>query len=317
MPVRRLAAAVALCAATAAGCGLGPGADKGEVDLTVSRDYGAHVLVHKADSIKESDTVLRVLDRNADISTRYGGGFVQSIDGLAGGQSGGRSTDWFFYVNGIEAPIGSAQYRPADGDRIWWDYRDWTAAMRVPAVVGSWPEPFVHGFQGHRWPTTILCEASKQVCAQVRSLVTAAGITTTEPTTVMQSGGATISTRVTRIDSDHAKILVGDWQTLSLDPIVRLLAGPPSGSGVFARFAGGRRPLLDLLNDHGDVAGSLGHGAGLVAALRSGDGPPTWVVTGTDGKGVAAAASLVGDGLRNHYAVATDGSGGPIPVPVP
>ncbi len=62
-------------------------------------------------------------------ATRFGGGFVQSIDGLAAGTNGGRRSDWFFYVNGIESPIGSAEYDPSGGDRIWWDYRDWSAAI--------------------------------------------------------------------------------------------------------------------------------------------------------------------------------------------
>ena len=148
IPVRILAAALALCAAAVAGCGLGPGKDEGEVELTVTRDYGSKVMLQKSDSIRESDTVLRVLDRNADITTRYGGGFIQSIDGLAGGQSGGRRSDWFFYVNGVESPIGSAEYDPSGGDRIWWDYRDWTAAMRVPTVVGARPGPVFDRLQG-------------------------------------------------------------------------------------------------------------------------------------------------------------------------
>ena len=85
MRPRILAAALASCAAAVAGCGLGPGQDEGEVSLAVTRDYGTKVMVEKSDSIRESDTVLRLLDRNADITTRYGGGFIQSIDGLAGG----------------------------------------------------------------------------------------------------------------------------------------------------------------------------------------------------------------------------------------
>ncbi len=133
----------------------------------MTRDYGTKVLQQKEDSIHESDTVFRVLDRNADVSTRYGGGFVQSIDGLSGAQSGGRSSDWFFYVNGIESPIGSTQYDLSGDDRIWWDYRDWTAAMRVPAVVGSWPEPFVHGFQGKRWAPAVSCEGAAAPCDTV------------------------------------------------------------------------------------------------------------------------------------------------------
>ena len=46
---------------------------------------------------------MRVLEGSAEISTRYGGGFVQSIEGLEAEQSDGRSLDWFFYVNGVES----------------------------------------------------------------------------------------------------------------------------------------------------------------------------------------------------------------------
>jgi hypothetical protein len=315
IPTRNLAAALALCAAAVAGCGLGPGKDEGDVNLTVTRDYGATVMLQKSDSIRESDTVMRVLDRNADVSTRYGGGFIQSIDGLAGSQSGGRSSDWFFYVNGIESPIGSAQYDPSGGDRIWWDYRDWTAAMRVPAVVGSWPEPFVHGFQGTHWSTTVDCQASPPTCQRVEDHLREAGITTVPPTVVEQDEGGDIGQQVTRISG--IRVVVGTWPRLHADSVAHLLAADPSESGVFARFVSTHRPLLELLNTRGQPAGSIGKGGGLIAALRPGDGPPTWVVTGTDAKGLAAAAALLGDQLRNHYAYATQPGAGPIGVPVP
>jgi Domain of unknown function (DUF4430) len=295
---RILAAAMALGATAVAGCGLGPGKSTGDVDLTVTRDYGTEVLAQKQDPIHESDTVLRVLDRSADITTRYGGGFVQSIDGLAGTQSGGRSSDWFFYVNGIESPIGGAQYDLSGGDRIWWDYRDWTAAMPVPAVVGSWPEPFVHGFQGHRWPTAINCQAAAPACATVSERLRSAGVRPTAPA------------------QDSIDVDVGTWQDIRNDRDVGVLSGGPDGSGVFARFVGDRRPLLELLDQEGEPAGSIGKGGGLIAALRSGNGPPTWVVTGTDPKGVTAAANLLGDALHNHYAVATQPGAGGIGVPV-
>ena len=85
---------------------------------------------------------MRFLDREAEIETRYGGGFVQSIDGSAArprtaGASTGSSTSTASSRRSAPPRCGFAP-----GDRIWWDYRDWTDAMRVPAVVGSWPEPF-------------------------------------------------------------------------------------------------------------------------------------------------------------------------------
>jgi hypothetical protein len=298
--VRGLAVALALCATAVAGCGLGPGKDEGDVQLTVTRDYGTKVMLQKSDSIRESDTVLRLLDRNADITTRYGGGFIQSIDGLAGSQSAGRTSDWFFYVNGIESPIGSAEYDPSGGDRIWWDYRDWTAAMRVPAVVGAWPEPFAHGFEGRRWTTHPVCLTAGSVCDTVIARLGSAGV---------RSPGS---------GPNSITVLVGPWNAIRREAPADLLADGPDRSGVFARFvSSASRPLLEVLNQQGQPAGSIGKGGGLIAALRPGDGPPTWVVTGTDAKGVSAAASLLGDGLRNRYALATQPGAGPIGVPVP
>ena len=150
---RSVVVAVAL-AATTTGCGLGPGdSSPGTATLTVTRDYGADPVLEASESDpSESETVIRFLDREAEITTRYGGGFVQSIDGTAGGVEGGRSNDWFFFVNGIESPRGSAEVAVRGGDRIWWDYRDWTAAISTPAVVGSWPEPFLQASAEPREP---------------------------------------------------------------------------------------------------------------------------------------------------------------------
>src|SRR4051794_4488596 len=172
----RLAAA-ALIGAAAAGCGLGAGPSIGEVELTVTRDYGTEPVIERStDSAHDSDSVMRLLDRNAKITTRYGGGFVQSIDGVEGGTPGGRVHDWFFYVNGVESSQGAADYTLHAGERVWWDYRDWGAAQRVPAVVGSFPEPFAHGFDGRFHPADVQCAAVPgSTCAAVRRRLRRAG----------------------------------------------------------------------------------------------------------------------------------------------
>jgi len=96
---RQAAAAALLCGVAAAGCGFGAGPrSEGTATLTVTRDYGRSTLVDEAeDDPPASETVIRFLDREAEITTRYGGAFVQSIDGLAGTESDGRRYDWFFY----------------------------------------------------------------------------------------------------------------------------------------------------------------------------------------------------------------------------
>jgi hypothetical protein len=304
----RAAVTALICAAAAAGCGLGPGEERGETELTVTRDYGSQLLTRQDQSLRESDDVLSLLDRSTDLETRYGGRFVQSIDGISGDSADGRRRDWFFYVNGIESPIGSADYRPDDGDRIWWDHHDWTSVMRVPAVVGSWPEPFVHGFRGDHWPTVLVCAGDgTAACSDVARIATRAGIDLDDDAGTREPA--------TDGDSHAARLVIGTWDELAGDPVAGLLSGSPSDSGVFARFSGsGSATRLELLDVRAEVAETLGAGAGLVAALRPEDGPPTWVISGTDAAGVEAAIALLGDPLRDHYAVASAG-GAPTPLP--
>jgi hypothetical protein len=301
---RSVAVAIALLlggALAAAGCGIGPGSGVGEVSLTVTRDYGGERVQPPAtDEASESDTVMRVLDRSADISTRYGGGFVQSIDGLEADEHSGDSFDWFFFVNGVESTVGAADYPLHGGEAIWWDYREWSAAMRVPAVVGSWPQPFLGGYDGERRPVAVECLGGGGACGVARAALAAAGVS-------VASG-----------EPDGAiRVLVGPWARLREDAAAAQIEGGPQASGVFAelepRGAGFRLVGLD---EDGKPARTFGPGAGLVAATRRFDAPPIWVVTGVDRAGVRAAAGMLDAAhLRDRYAVAIEG-GEEAPLPV-
>jgi hypothetical protein len=301
--------AVALAAAAAAsGCGFGEGErTEGEAALTVTRDYGAEpVLEATISDPPESETVIRFLDREAEITTRFGGGFVQSINGVSGEIADGRTRDWFFFVNGIESSVGAAEVTVRGGDRIWWDYRDWTEALRTPAVVGSWPEPFAQEASGtDRRPVAVDCAGERPPCELVAERLADEGI----EATVRSSGSAS--------REDELRLLVGDWEDIRDDPLAAQLAHDPASSGVFARFrdAAGGDELVALDERGGEVA-ELGPGTGLVAGLRRGEDLPLWVITGTDGAGVEAAADLLdGDALADHYAVATtDGAELPLPA---
>ena len=311
-----LAATALICVVAAAGCGLGPGDDAGKAELTITRDYGAEELEEATVELHESDTVMRVLDREAEIETRYGGAFVESVDGLAE-RSGARRSDWFFYVNGIESSLGAAEFRARDGDRIWWDYRDWTDALRTPALVGSWPEPFVHGFDGERWETAVICALKAPPSMASPCARTEQAVGRHVSSVLTPAGGGEVTRMRPARGAELAHILVGDWVAIRDDAVAGLLEEDTSSSGVFARFEDADGAVrLELLSERGEVVETLGPRAGLVAALRPADGPPTWVVTGTDAAGVTAAADLLGEPLRNHYALAVAG-GEPIPVPVP
>lgn len=307
--LRGLAIAAALACGTAiAGCGVGSGdSSEGEATLTVTRDYGSERLLEATTrDPPESETVLRFLDREAEVETRYGGGFVQSIDGLAGGSEEGRRLDWFFYVNGIESSIGAAEVQVLGGDRVWWDYRDWTAAMRVPAVVGSFPEPFLHGSEGERFPTRIDCLTEEEPCRGVADRLEDEGV------------AASIAFERARVGEETVRVVVGPWEAVRDDEVAAQLDSGPAESGVFADFEPGTQGQdLLALDERGREAERLGPGAGLVAAVRFEEQQPTWLVTGTDDAGVEEAVELLEpEALRDRYAVAAPRSGEPLALPV-
>lgn len=303
MPRRaRIALAAIAAAAAITGCGLGPGAGTSDVNLLVTRDFGAQPVASiTRPQVPGSETVMRMLARALPITTRYGGGFVESINGLSGG---GPRHDWFYYVNGVQAPVGAASTAVHHGDRIWWDLHDWSATDNVPAVVGSFPEPFVHGVGGKRLPVTVECGTGVQAaCARVTSELTKLGVPVADQLIGTGSGPDTLG------------VVVGTWAELKADVAASLIAHGPSASGVYARFAAGGSSL-ELLDPHGHVVRKLGAGAGLVAATADNQSEPTWLVTGTDPAGVAAAAKAVTPArLDGHFALAI-GGGQDLSLPV-
>ena len=109
-------------------------------------------------------------------------------------------------------------------------------------------------------------------------------------------------------------MLVGTWGDVHGTFAGILIAHGPSASGVYARFTGGNS--LELLDPHGQPVRTLGAGAGLVAATAQGSSSPTWLVTGADAAGVAAAAdALTPKRLANHFALAVQGQTD-LPVPL-
>jgi hypothetical protein len=153
--LRRLAALL-LALGVLAGCGEeSPG--KGSAQLWITRDRGSEVV--RTTTVPAGISAMEALRRKADVETRYGGRFVQAIDGVEGSLAD--QHDWFFYVNGYEADRGATDYRLHDGDVLWFDHRSWGEEQRVPIVVGAFPEPFVHGFDGRRRPAVVDAAASE------------------------------------------------------------------------------------------------------------------------------------------------------------
>lgn len=292
--VLAVALGVALC-----GCGIGPGAAPTSVQLMVTRDFGGQVVFSSAaPKVGGQETVMRLLMRNVSVNTRYDGGFVQSIDGIAGGQEEGHPVDWFYYVNGVQAPKGAADTRVHPGDHIWWDRHDWSQTEEVPAVVGSFPEPFLNGIEGKRLPVRVECAAdATRACTRVTDSLQKVNV----PAAVaaIGSGGA----------PETLRVMVGPWIDLSGDIEAQSIERGPNSSGVYARF-GERGKSLVLLDQNGNSVQTLHAGAGLIAATKLEKEAPVWVVTGTDAAGVEAASRAFNEAnLQSRFAVAVSASG--------
>ncbi len=278
-----------LAVALLVGCGevgLGPGEESGEASVLVTRDFGrSEVGDFQVEGVGPSTTVIRSLESGLPVETAYGGGFVEAIDGFASRQ-GERPLDWFFFVNGIEAEIGAADFTLAPGDRVWWDLRDWGSSMYVGSVVGSYPAPLVGGYRDAEWPVSLVCRPSGPTCDLVRG--------------ELEDDGVEVAPG--RGGEEAIEVVVGEWSRIA----GRLpeLGGPPSRSGVFARLTG-REGGLQLLDSAGAVVIEEGRRAGLVASVGGSGEPPTWVVTGTDPVGVRRATALLDpERLARSYAVA-------------
>jgi hypothetical protein len=273
------------------------------VSLTITRGFGqARIASITKRNVAGSETVMRLLQRTFAVGTRYGGGFVESINGLSGSSS---RLDWFYYVNGIEAPVGAANTPVHRGDRIWWDLHDWSAAESVPAVVGAFPEPFVHGVGGKRLPTTLECASdAAPACKRVAAALTGVGV----PVATQLIG--------TGSGSDTLTVVVGTWRALQGELAATVIEHGPAASGIYARFAGPGGQALELLDPHGRLVRTLRQGAGLIAATADRASKPIWLITGTDLAGVSAAsASMSPTRLRDHFALAVQGHSD-LPLPL-
>ena len=299
------ALAAAITVAALAGCGLGAGKVPTGVQLTVTRDFGAHVLGRaSAPKLLGEETVMSLLLRNDRVTTKYGGGFVESIDGHSGGEVEGDPLDWFYYVNGIEAPKGAAATNVNPGVHVWWDLHDWSQTDDVPAVVGSYPEPFLNGTEGKRLPVRVECAAAQSApCRTVIARLRALGV----PAAVAAIGSGA--------EPDALQVVVGQWTAVHSDPSVQSIERGPRASGVYARFATDGQTLT-LLDGGGRTTSTLTAGAGLIAATKDVEGAIVWVVTGTDEASVQrAAGNFDTSALQNHFALAGTSTGAQLPVP--
>ena len=221
--IRRALAALAVLVLLAGCGGFGAGGEEGTATLWVTRDRGAELLLDV--KVDAGQTLMRALGSKVELETRYGGRYVQSIDGLAGSLDDQR--DWFWFVNGYEGDRSAAAYRLRDGDVAWLDYRGWEREGEARVVVGAFPEPFLHGYAGETRPAVVRFEGSRSRAIRLARRI---GADSVEPLGTAVPAGANVLELRDGPDRSTAELR---GQTAG-DPVRLILSGDPALTRKYA-----------------------------------------------------------------------------------
>jgi len=141
------------------GCSPRPPGETG-ADITVrvvaTQDFGQELMFNETLEVAPGTSAMEALHQVAQVETAYGGGFVNAINGVRSEYSHGTTQDWFICVNGIMSNVGAMDYTLHDGDIEHWDFHNWGFRMFIPALIGDFPEPFVHGYRGEVYPLVVV-----------------------------------------------------------------------------------------------------------------------------------------------------------------
>jgi hypothetical protein len=259
------------------------------VRVIATRDFGRELMFDERLDLPPGSSAMAALQKVAEVETDYGGGFVDAIDGVRSGFTGSEKTkrDWFIYINGIQSNVGALDYQLLPGDVEHWDYHDWSFQQSIPAVIGAFPEPFRHGFDGRKRPTVVVYSANLlKEAEELQDGLVALGVS---DVSITGAGGLAVSEKeasnlvlLGTADNELILELNRNWKKL----------------GLFAYFEGGNLVVLDA---RGEIASTYSTAAGLIQATQNPWNPKgtgacenvVWTVTGTDEEGVKAAIDAV------------------------
>ncbi|MDS1029252.1 DUF4430 domain-containing protein [Bacillota bacterium LX-D] len=269
------------------------------VSLWITKDFGKSSLLKKEIILEKNWTVFDVLQSSAQLETAQGGGFITGINGLTA--ESGQKKAWMYYVNGIFANVGVLDYLPHLGDVIWWDYHKWESMSTFPAVIGSYPEPFLHGYKGKVKTTTILSLSENQELAdKLKQVLKAKGVASVQCQDLAKNQSLTRT---------GPTIVLGEWKKLRQIKSLSELNAAYSKTGTCVHFTG---KGLEIINSSNKVAKTLTKSAGAIVATGDGNGDekPLWLVVGIDEAGLKQAVNILAghpEKIKSCYQAAVSG----------
>lgn len=272
------------------------GSDLKKARLVITSGFGRQVIMDREVWFAPGSTVMEILKAYCQVDTAYGGSFVNGINGVAS-RKGFPPQDWFYYVNGICADCGAADKKVQTEDVIWWDYHPWKAGIANTAVIGTYPEPFLKGYNGTSRGVKIVFSSSlRQEAEKLKSSLQAEGVKEVE---LKELEKAEVYPRLTPL------LVVAEWEELEKIDYFQRLNQAYGRHGMGFCFEETGLYLLDyagkkarLCRDHAAVIGAVGDGLG--------DTNPLWLITGTDLESVRKGIELLAapEKIRYMYSAA-------------
>ncbi|MEA1961912.1 MAG: DUF4430 domain-containing protein [Bacillota bacterium] len=254
--------------------------------LLVTQNFGNHIIFNKKVPIDDKSYVLDILKANLDVETKYDGGFISSINGLKtqGSVMNGERGDWFYYVNGVCSHVGAMDYKLMTGETVWWDYHPWSTGPAVSSVIGCYPEPFVHGYNGKTGSINILySEGNLNNANSLCDSLKARGVSSVKVSGLSEE----------LVKNRHGPtIVLGKWSMLKEIYYLDNLNKAYRKNGTSVHFLDNG---LELLNYKGEVSKNIDGSAAVIVATGEGlgDANPLWLAAGTDNSAVTQAIDIL------------------------
>lgn len=281
--------------------------------LIVTKDFGRQTLNEKKTGLKADWTVIDLLESTSKITTKWDGSFVNGIGGIES-QNGGFSRDgqdWFYYVNGICGDAGADGYKLKSGEVVWWDYHAWkNMGSANSAVIGCYPEPFIHGYRGKIGATAIMSSSDHlSLAGELQKAMLAKGVRSVN---IIELNNNLLENR------QVPTIVLGTWDKVGQLSWLEKFNNAYRKTGVSVHFTD---KGLELLDYGGQTAQTINGSAGVIAAAGSGlgDSNPLWLIVGTDREGLKQAVDVLAnrpESIVKFYNAAVTG-GKIIRLPLP
>ena len=273
-----------------------------QATVVIAQDFGKELILERKVNIGADNSAMAALQMVADVETKYGGGFVSSINGISSEYEGANSNkkDWFFCINGIASNLGARDYILQDGDVEHWDFRNWSYHQFIPAIIGDFPQPFRSGYQDKLKPTSVVYEEA--FSAEAEALVGK----------MKGYGVIEVSAVCCDLLSDEAK---GNSNLIIISLLDNTLISELNKAhkklGFYVYI---EQDKLIVLDAEGNISVKYGEGCGLIQATQNPWNPKgigsgenvVWMVTGVDVNGVRSAVEVLtnnSDELRHAFSL--------------